>query len=159
MKWPIANFKEGTTDEPISNMDELVKRHIMERDQVIQYAQPPPMQQQPTQSTHPVLKIQEVINKPIENVIEFKSDDSPNTIQKSVHWTSDSTNADSPKLGQDITIMLSEISTLKQTVEHITFELLTLKTGLHNEIREEFSKGFSELRALFNTVIPIQPSI
>jgi len=136
---PSANFKESEMDKPISNMDELVKRHMMERDQVLQYEQ----QSQPNQSTHPILKIQEVINKPIENIIEFKVDDSPNTIQKLVHWN-DST--------QDITTLLSEISTLKQTVENITAELLTLKTGLHNEIQEEFSKGFLELRNLCNTI-------
>jgi len=134
---PVANFKEGQMDEPITNMDALIKQHMIDRDQVLQYDPPPTSNQINNTSTNspPILKIQETLDKPIENIIEFRTDDSPNMINQiknvnqqgnSVHW---SANQDS-------------IFALKTKVDYIAEELIALKT----ELRDEFTKGFSDLR-------------
>ena len=134
---PVANFKEGQLDEPITNMDALIKQHMIDRDQVLQYATTSNQINNTRTNSPPILKIQETLDKPIENIIEFRTDDSPNMINQiknvnqqgnSVHW---SANQDS-------------IFALKTKVDYIAEELNTLKT----ELRDEFTKGFSDLRTL-----------
>ena len=134
---PVANFKEGQLDEPITNMDALIKQHMIDRDQVLQYATTSNQINNTRTNSPPILKIQETLDKPIENIIEFRTDDSPNMINQmknsnqqgnSVHW---SANQDS-------------IFALKTKVDYIAEELNTLKT----ELRDEFTKGFLDLRTL-----------
>ena len=140
---PVANFKEGQLDEPITNMDALIKQHMIDRDQVLFYSPTSKQLHSANNSVNtrtnspPILKIQETLDKPIENIIEFRTDDSPNMINQmknanqqgnSVHW---SANQDS-------------IFALKTKVDYIAEELNTLKT----ELRDEFTKGFLDLRTL-----------
>ena len=139
---PIANFKETQLDEPITNMEELIKQHMMERDQVMSYAIPPTNTPNKTQSLNlpvtPILKIQEVIatSDVISDVIEFKVDDTPKTISKtinSVHWTKDdtvnTTNATNALLMQKVDDMVEYLKQIKE------------------ELRNEIIKGFAELQS------------
>lgn len=138
---PIANFKETQLDEPITNMEELIKQHMMERDQVMSYAIPPTNTPNKTQSLNsinpstPILKIQEVIatSDVISDVIEFRIDDTPETISKtinSVHWTKDdSANATNALLMQKVDDMVEYLKQLKE------------------ELRNEIIKGFAELQS------------
>jgi hypothetical protein len=131
---PNVNFpKEVSIDEPISNMDELVKRHLQEREQELLKYTPAPSPQsthQPVISSNPpLLKISD-LDAPIkETVIEFHTNDAPNNLGKNVHWTNEN----------------------KSTISKEDFELLRTEmyNEIRNEIRNEFKKGFTELITLF----------
>lgn len=144
-----VNFRDAPLDTPISNMDELIKNHLRERDAELQkFAPPPPaymaqnnaadsykLVQLPTppvqqQSNRPpaILKIDQtpMDNSPIiENIVEFVNTDAPNLLMsnenKKVHWTP-------PELS--LTQFKTEIEALR----------IEIKEEVRNEIQAEFAK-------------------
>ena len=105
-----VDFQTISIDEPISNMDELIKQHMLDREsELIQYA-PPPIN---NNNIIPILKIDNVNDdtlltnvieirknlcapegsssilsefKPTNNLQRDKIYDTPNSLKKAVHW-------------------------------------------------------------------------
>ena len=88
-----VDFQTISIDEPISNMDELIKQHMLDREsELIQYA-PPPIN---NNNIIPILKIYHANDDTLlTNVIELKEKnnlqrdkiyDTPISLKKAVHW-------------------------------------------------------------------------
>ena len=86
-----VDFQTISIDEPISNMDELIKQHMLDREsELIQYAPPP------INNNIPTLKIYHTNDDTLlTNVIELKEKnnlqrdkiyDTPISLKKAVHW-------------------------------------------------------------------------
>jgi hypothetical protein len=108
-------------DIPLSNMDDLIKQHLKEReDELRKYAPPPP-----TQSESNKLKIDSNsnINILIEELTEQESDDNEK-IKKSVSW-SDNTNA------EKISNQQIEIDLLKLQIREL-FDKLSILENKYN---------------------------
>ena len=164
---PNANFpKEVKIEEPIANIDELVKRQLYERDQeLLKYAPAPPVQQpvqqqqqQQQYNNYPILKITEQDAQISETVIEFREDDAPNNLGKSVHWTKNDTDQRSTKNDTDQRSTKNDTDqSWKESLELLKTELKTeIRNEIQNEIRNEFIKGFAELKTL---LLPPPPMV
>ena len=188
-----VNFSEGKLDEPISNMGDLIKQHMMERDnEVRKYAPPPPQQQYqqrqqqqqqqqhplPYQPQHPplqyqqqqqqqqssrpaILKIDDRVIPPPENIVEMgqgKNVHWPDEVQRTASDQDQRTSSDqvqrtasdqAQQTSTDIRIPQSdELPRDKHKIKLTQEVLSTLKDELREEIRKEFEKGFAELRGL-----------
>ena len=140
------NFKEGQLDEPISNMNELIKQHMASREEELRKYAPAPILAPilapiPTSSNNgqPVknLRIEETLdNRVIENIIEFNLDDTPNHIQESkqVHWAKNEAkneaNQTAESNNQTILNLQLSIYDLKSKVDSIVEIVSELKTFL-----------------------------
>jgi len=142
-----VNFRDAPLDTPISNMDELIKNHLRERDAELQkFAPPPPayMGQNTASDSYKLVQpppVQPQVNRPpailkidqtpmdnspiIENIVEFVNTDAPNSLMsnenKKVHWNP-------PELS---------LIQFKNEIEALRIEI---KEEVRNEIQAEFAK-------------------
>lgn len=120
-----VNFKETQLDTPISNIDELIKKHIMERDaELKKYAPPPPHGTGTTTGTG-ILKIDSAASEPVlENIIEFKD------TSRRVKFESE---------------------VIKNSLEGLSPTLISkIKDEIRDEIRKEIQAEFTKLRLEFS---------
>lgn len=147
-----VDFHTMSMDEPISNMEELIKQHMLERDaELIQYAPPPIINNSKNISTSnntPILKIDNTtIEAPfLTNVIEFNSDDAPNTIGKNVHWSRNDSTVSSLLETTDISgINLNDV---KQSITDLREEYYKDRQETHN-LMYEIKQQLVELKKLY----------
>lgn len=124
-----VNFKETQLDTPISNIDELIKKHIMERDaELKKYAPPPPHGTGTTTGKDTgtgILKIDSAASEPVlENIIEFKD------TSRRVKFESE---------------------VIKNSLEGLSPTLISkIKDEIRDEIRKEIQAEFTKLRLEFS---------
>jgi hypothetical protein len=110
------SFKEPALDEPITNMNELIEKHRAERAiEMMKYA-PPAINNQT-----PLLKIDnQTTDTPIiENIVVFETDDTPNTIKKSVHWEKEGVNLEELFAKWKVELLTDIRSEIKSTIESL----------------------------------------
>jgi hypothetical protein len=100
-----VNFSEKIEDGVISNMDELIKRQLQEREEEFKLYSPPPISQGPTGT--PISPV--VPDKPNNVTMEFETDQ-PNK-----------------ELKDEMEALKSQIKSLMDTVEKLAHEIGELK--------------------------------
>jgi hypothetical protein len=130
---PEVNFREKEEDTAISNMDELIRQHMAQREHELkQYSHPPPTITQP-----PVNIKSEIIETPRnrEVIEESKS-------KKSVSWnTGDVIASYEERLhmqSEEITYLKSVVSSLSSTIETICKEMIHIKQYVDVSSTEQF---------------------
>lgn len=126
------SFKEPALDEPITNMNELIEKHRAERAiEMMKYA-PPAINDIPT----PLLKIdnQTMVPPPvIENIVVFETDDTPNTIKKSVHWEKEGVNLEELLAKWKVELLTDIRSEIASTIESVMQKM----SANHQDIYED----------------------
>jgi hypothetical protein len=131
---PKVDFGGNVKDSAISNMDELIKQHMQQRDAELQKYAPPPMENiiQPVSQlkidkNENISLVPDVIMSPTEN------EPADNKSGKKVSWAEKPEEYNNTKLDD----CLKEITDLKQQVLNMTNHF----SEFQNEIRELFLRG------------------
>jgi len=131
---PKVDFGGNVKDSAISNMDELIKQHMQQRDAELQKYAPPPMENiiQPVSQlkidkNENISLVPDVIMSPTEN------EPADNKSGKKVSWAEKLEEYNNTKLDD----CLKEITDLKQQVLNMTNHF----SEFQNEIRELFLRG------------------
>lgn len=113
---PKVEFSENLKDEPISNMEELLKAQQKQREYDMQSQITPPLN-----TAHPKVMIsKEDISLPIDDIIE-------NDLKKKVTWSDEHEIKDEIK--NDILLLKSQLKTVTEKIDNLRNDLL-------NEIKQ-----------------------
>lgn len=121
----VANFSEKIEDQPISNMDELIRNHMKARDDELkQYSPAPPYMQPHSMPRAPNEAIPLVIDKNTNITIEIESlQEVPEKSKKSVSWQTN--NSETGLLEQ------SRLDKLESIVLELSSKIETIISELH----------------------------
>jgi len=130
---PEVNFREKEEDTAISNMDELIRQHMAQREHELKQYSPPP----PTITQPPVNIKSEIIETPRNR--EVIEESKP---KKSVSWnTGDVIASYEERLhmqSEEITYLKSVVSSLSSTIETICKEMIHIKQYVDVSSTEQF---------------------
>jgi hypothetical protein len=110
---PEIKFTEGAKDEPISNMEELIKQHTEQRDKELKSILPPPIR---------VISEETSIRLPVEEVL-----DASEINKKKVTWSDDNMTSLIEKQGKDIEELKRQFSGMQDTISELQQIILDLQ--------------------------------
>ena len=132
-----VNFTEVIKDEPISNMEELIRNHTREREQELQIYVPNPIQPQMASQTK-TLNIKSTENIKLEIDTILPTLDTIEKPKKSVSWSTNDENNDMNFLKTHIFEMTKQIMNLQNDVSKIIQNLDIIKNKKNNEENAEY---------------------
>jgi hypothetical protein len=109
---PKVEFSETLKDEPISNMEELIKAQQQQRDYDMRV-----LEQNPINQSHPKVMIsKQDISVPIDGIIE-------NDHKKKVSWSDE--HEIKNEIKNDIALLKTQMETLSEKIENLRTDLLS----------------------------------
>ena len=130
---PKVDFGGNVKDSAISNMDELIKQHMQQRDAELQKYAPPPMENMIQPGSQIKIDKNENISLVPDVIMSAENETADNKLGKKVSWAEKLEEYNNTKLDD----CLKEITDLKEQVLNMT----THFTNFQEEIRELFLQG------------------
>lgn len=141
---PEVNFRETEEDTAISNMDELIRQHMAQREfELKQYAPPPPVSQRTVQVTPPIESTKHVN---AEHRLASEALEQESAPKKSVSWKPSNdaivvVEHYEERLrmqSEEIAYLKSVVSSLSSTIETICKEMIHIKQYVDVSSSEQF---------------------